>query len=72
MTADDGAPGTAHASPPADEPFTHVRYPAPGRTQQPMPSTPSPWPWVVAGGVITLLTVLTPIVLYVVMSGHPR
>ena len=37
-----------------------------------MPSTPSPWPWIVAGSVIALLTVLTPIVLFIVMSGHPR
>lgn len=54
------------------EAFSHARYPAPGRPQQPMHRTPSPWPWIIAGGAIAMLAVLGPIVLYIVVSGHPR
>ena len=47
------------------------RYPAPRRPQQPMHGPPSPWPWLIGGGFITLAVVLVPFVLYVLAAGHP-
>ncbi|MEH3034492.1 MAG: hypothetical protein PGN07_10775 [Aeromicrobium erythreum] len=48
-----------------------ARYPAPGRPEQPMPQAPSPWPWIIGGTVVAVLTLLGPIVIYAVISGHP-
>lgn len=47
------------------------RYPAPGRPEQPMPGPQSVVPWLVVGGVLALLAIVGPIILYIVMSPGP-
>lgn len=42
-------------------------YPAPGRPEQPMHSSPSPWPWVI-GGVVLAIVVFGGLLVFVMYA----